>query len=53
MIKASFLFEEEYVFQNIDNQFFINPFYALETELFDFHLFRFSFGETMEEASRK
>ena len=33
--------------------FFFNPFYALELELFDFHLFRFSFGETAEEATRK
>ena len=31
----------------------INPFYALELELFDFHLFRFSFGETAEEVTRK
>jgi hypothetical protein len=30
----------------------IIPFYAKESELFDFHLFRFSFGETTEEATR-
>jgi hypothetical protein len=27
--------------------------YAFASELFDFHLFRFSFGETTEEAVRK
>jgi hypothetical protein len=32
---------------------FINPIYAIDPELFDFHLFRFSFGETSEEAIRK
>jgi hypothetical protein len=30
----------------------LNPFYALDPELFDFQLFRFSFGETLEEAIR-
>jgi hypothetical protein len=29
------------------------PFYAMDPELFDFHLFRFSFGETSEEVIRK
>jgi hypothetical protein len=28
------------------------PFFALDLELFDFHLFRFSFGETSEEVAR-
>jgi hypothetical protein len=28
------------------------PFYAIDPELFDFHLFRFSFGETTEEVKR-
>jgi hypothetical protein len=30
-----------------------NPFYALELELFNFHLFRFSLGATTEEVARK
>jgi hypothetical protein len=30
-----------------------NPFYAIDLELFDFHQYRFSFGETTEEAIRK
>jgi hypothetical protein len=30
----------------------LNPFYAFDPELFDFQLFRFSFGETLEEAIR-
>jgi len=30
-----------------------NPFYAIDSELFDFHQIRFSFGETTEEAIRK
>ena len=30
----------------------INPFYAIDPELFDFHLFRFSFGETTEEVTK-
>jgi hypothetical protein len=29
-----------------------SPFYAIDPELFDFHLFRFSFGETPEEVIR-
>jgi len=32
--------------------FFFNPFYAIDPELFDFHLFRFFFGETTEEVIR-
>jgi hypothetical protein len=31
----------------------INPDYAMDVELFDFHLFRFSSGETTEEVARK
>jgi hypothetical protein len=31
----------------------LNPFYAMAQDLFDFRLFRFSFGETTEEAIRK
>jgi hypothetical protein len=31
----------------------LNPFYASELKLFDFHLFRFSLGETTEEVTRK
>jgi hypothetical protein len=31
----------------------LNPFYAMALDLFDFHLFRFSCGETTEEAIRK
>jgi hypothetical protein len=31
----------------------INPFYAIDVELFDFHIFRFSSGETTEEVARK
>jgi hypothetical protein len=31
----------------------MNPFYAIDSELFDFHQIRFSFGETMEEATGK
>jgi len=31
----------------------IIPFYAIDPELFDFHQFRFSFGETTEEAIKK
>jgi hypothetical protein len=31
----------------------IIPFFAMDPELFDFHLFRFSFGETTEEVIRK
>jgi hypothetical protein len=31
----------------------MNPFYAIDPELFDFHLFRFSFGATTEEGIRK
>ena len=27
---------------------YLNPFYALEMQLFDFRLFRFSLGETTE-----
>jgi hypothetical protein len=30
-----------------------NPFYAIDPEFFDFHFFRFSLGETTEEAIRK
>jgi hypothetical protein len=30
-----------------------NSFYAMDLNLFDFHLNRFSFGETVEEAIRK
>jgi len=29
------------------------PFYAIDSELFDFQKVRFSFGETMEEATGK
>jgi hypothetical protein len=29
------------------------PFYAIGSDLFDFHQIRFSFGETTEEAGRK
>jgi hypothetical protein len=36
-----------------DRKNHFNPFYAMDSELFDFHLFRFSFGETTEEATRK
>jgi hypothetical protein len=31
----------------------MNPFYEMDLELFDFHIIRFSFGETTEEAIRK
>ncbi len=30
----------------------LNPFYAIDPELFDFHFFRFSFGETTGEVIR-
>jgi hypothetical protein len=33
--------------------FWFIPFYAIDVELFDFHLFRFYSGETTEEVSRK
>jgi hypothetical protein len=29
------------------------PFYPIDPDFFDFHLFRFSYGETTEEATRK
>ena len=32
---------------------FFDPFYALELQLFDFHIFRFSLGEATEEVTRK
>ena len=32
---------------------FLNSFYALVSKLFDFQLFRFSFGETTEDATKK
>ena len=35
------------------NSFPFNFYHALEPELFDFHLFRFSPGETTEEATGK
>ena len=35
------------------NSFPFNFYHALEPELFDFHLFRFSPGETTEEATSK
>jgi hypothetical protein len=31
----------------------VNPFYAIDPELFDFHLNRFSFGEATKEAIKK
>jgi hypothetical protein len=31
----------------------MNPFYAMDVELFDFQHFRFSSGETTEEVARK
>jgi hypothetical protein len=36
------------VFKNL-----VNPFYAIDSELFDFQQIRFSFGKTTEEATGK
>jgi hypothetical protein len=42
-----------FVFCGANSRITDKPFYAIGSELFDFHQIRFSFGETTEEASRK
>jgi hypothetical protein len=54
VLEACVILKDFYFFYPVNyHSLVFNPFYALELELFDFHLFRFSFGETTEEVTRK
>ncbi len=54
MLEACVILKDFYFFYPVNYQSLVFiPFYALELELFDFHLFRFSFGEISEEVARK